>query len=59
MTSNQIIKVEKHDTRITTGGRICGTRVIFADGRVIDFAARLSKREAIKQAMYQLAKEVN
>lgn len=40
--------VTPHDT-ITTGGRICGTRVDF-NGRVIEFTGRLSKREAMRQA---------
>ncbi len=45
------LKVEIVVKRATTGGRICGTRVTFPDGYVVEFVGRTSQRAARQQAI--------
>jgi hypothetical protein len=47
--------VVRDDICTATGGRICATRVTFADGRTVRLLERIGKREAIRQAIEYFA----
>lgn len=49
--------VTKDDTILRRGGKICGTRVGFSDGRFVRFAGRMTQREAVRQATEHLRRE--
>ena len=55
--SNQIPKVFNYTMRSSSGDPIRrATEVVFNDGTVIRFTELMSKKEAIKQALYQRSK---